>query len=429
MAEDTGLEGMVYTGRGPLSQTVERTISAGPSDAQTTQNGVNPDVQSPSVSPSYNPEAAVAPVEPGPDLIGDLGKAFTKTIGSVPQTPPDQPAPVPDTPQQKTETTQREQQPKEKTWREAEPPPSLTKKAQEGWVAFRTKAVADVEARDSRIKALEEQLAASKNQAPQTEAEIGELRKRLMDAQGIVERVAVERSPLFKSKVIDQEELLKARLGKVVDGTGITPPEADAILRGNLNTRENILENRQMSAFRRQQIADLLSRWDQVAEERDRMTTRGRETLAEYLKEQQAAQESARAKFLRESAQVFEDQLALAVPKLEVYNRIEGNDAWNKSADALKTVARRLYDGNVPREMVAQAAILAPAAVAYQQLLRSAYGQIEELKGQVAKLRGVQPEVRDTGGDISQPGQILSSPNGDFVKNLVQRFQKETGLQ
>jgi hypothetical protein len=401
------------------------TISTGPQPAQ---NGVNPDVQSRAPAPSYNPEAAVSPVEPGPDLIGDLGKAFEKTIGPVPQTPPDRPTPVPDTPQQKTETAQPEQ-PKEKTWREAEPPPSLTKKAQEGWVAFRTKAVADVEARDSRIKALEEQLAASKNQAPQTEAEIGELRKRLMDAQGIVERVAVERSPLFKSKVIDQEELLKARLGKVLDGTGITPPEADAILRGNLNTRENILENRQMSAFRRQQIADLLSRWDQVAEERDRMTTRGRETLAEYLNEQQAAQESARAKFLRESAQVFEDQLALAVPKLEVYNRIEGNDAWNKSADALKTVARRLYDGNVSREMVAQAAILAPAAIAYQQLLRTAYGQIEELKGQVAKLRGVQPEVRDTGGDISQPGQILSSPNGDFVKNLVQRFQKETGLQ
>jgi hypothetical protein len=398
------------------------TISTGP---QPVQNGVNPDVQSPAPAPSYNPEAAVSPIEPGPDLIGDLGKAFEKTIGSVPQTAPDQKTPVSDIPKQKTEP----EQPKEKTWREAEPPPTLTKKAQESWHTFRTKALADVEARDSRIKALEEQLTQSKNQVPQTEAELGELRKRLMDAQGIVERVAIERSPLFKSKVIDQEELIKARLGKVVDGTGITPVEADAILRGNLNTRENILENRQMSAFRRQQIADLLSRWDQVAEERDRMTTRGRETLTEYLKEQQAAQESARAKFLRESAQVFEDQLALAVPKLEVYNRIEGNDAWNKSADALKTVARRLYDGNVPREMVAQAAILAPAAVAYQQLLRAAYGQIEELKGQVAKLRGVQPEVRDTGGDISQPGQILSSPNGDFVKNLVQRFQKETGLQ
>jgi hypothetical protein len=426
MAEDTGLEGMVYTGRAPASQTVERTISTGPSSPQ---NGVSPDVQSLPVPSSNQEGVAVSPVEPGADLIGDLGKAFAKTVGEIPQTPaPEQKTPVPDIAKQKAESEQAEQ-PKEKTWREAEPPSTLAKKAQENWNIFRSRAINDIEARDSRIKALEEQLAASKNQAPQTEAEIGELRKRLNDAQGIVERVAVERSPLFKSKVIDQEELLKVRLGKILDGTGITAPEAEAILRGNLNTRENILENRQMSAFRRQQIADLLSRWDQVEEERERMTTRGRETLTEYLKEQQAAQESARAKFLRESAQVFEDQLALAIPKLEVYNRIEGNDAWNKSADALKTVARRLYDGNVPREMVAQAAILAPAAVAYQQLLRSAYGQIEELKGQVAKLRGVQPEVRDTGGDISQPGQILSSPNGDFVKNLVQRFQKETGLQ
>jgi hypothetical protein len=418
MAEDTGLEGMVYSGRGPSSQTVEKTISTGPSSPQ---NGVSPAAEPAPIPVSR--EEAVSPVEPGADLIGDLGKAFAKTVGEIPQQAPA----VPDIPQQKTEAELPEQ-PKEKTWREAEPPPTLTKKAQESWHTFRSKAIADVEARDSRIKALEEQLTASKTQTPQIEAELGDLRKRLADAQSIVERVAIERSPLFKSKVIDQEELLKTRLAKILDGTGITPAEGEAILNGNLSTRENILENRQMSTFRRQQVADLLSRWDQVTEERERMTSRGRETLVEYLKEQQAAQESARAKFLRESVQVFEDQLALAIPKLEVYNRIEGNDAWNKSADALKTVARRLYDGNVPREMVAQAAILAPAAVAYQQLLRAAYGQIEELKGQVAKLRGVQPEVRDTGGDVSQPGQVLSSPNGDFVKNLVQRFQKETGL-
>ena len=201
------------------------------------------------------------------------------------------------------------------------------------------------------------------------------------------------------------------------------------MLHGDLNTRERILEGRQMSAFRRQQIADLLSKWDNVAEERDRLTSRGRESLQQYLQEQQRQQETARAQFMREAEQVFENQFSLAKPKLEVYNHIEGNDAWNKNADALKTVAMRLYSGNVSREMVAQAAILAPAAVAYQNLLKAAYGQIQELKGQLDKVRGVQPEVRDTGGDVSQPGQILSSPNGDFVKNLVSRFQKETGLQ
>jgi hypothetical protein len=286
-----------------------------------------------------------------------------------------------------------------------------------------------VEARDARIKELEQKLSTAASQRPQAEAEANLLRKQLSETQSIVERVAVERSPLFKSKVLDQEELLKVRLGKILDGTGVTPAEGEHILRGNLNVRESLLESRQMSAFRRQQIADILSRWDQVAEERERMTTRGRETLAEYLKEQQAAAESQRAQFLRESMKVFEDQLALATPKLEVYNHIDGNEAWNKSADTLKTVARQLYNGNVSREMVAQAAILAPAAIAYQNLLRSAYGQIKELQDQVAKLRGVQPEVRDTGGDIAQPGKILSSPNGDFVKNLVNRFQQETGLQ
>jgi hypothetical protein len=372
------------------------------------------------------PQEGTAPAEPGKDLIGDLGKAFTRAIETPQQTPVETPSKeAPDTAQKPAAQTP----PAEKTWREEEPPKTLTKNAQESWKTFRSKAVADVEARDSRIKALESELAEAKTQLPQTQASLDQLKAQLVGAQSIIERVAIERSPIFKTKVLDQEELLRARLGKIIDGTGISAQEADVMLRGDLRSREAVLESRQMSTFRRQQVADIISKWDSVQEDREKMTARGRETLAEYINQQQQAQESARAKFLRESQEVFENQFALCKGKLEVYNHIEGNEAWNKSADTLKTVARRLYDGNVSREMVAQAAILAPAAIAYQNLLRNAYSQIEELKTQVAKLKGLQPEVRDTGADVAQPGRILSSPNGDFVKDLVNKFQQSTGLQ
>jgi len=414
----------VYSGRGPSSQTAEMTISTGPSQQPAP-------VQNDQTS-SSGPQEGVRPSDPGPDLIGELGKAFNRTIG---EPPPHAPEPPKETIQpdarkpDDSKPVQEPEKPKEKTWRDQEPPPSFAKKAQEDWRHFRQKAISDVEARESRIKELEQTIQNFQTAAPKNQEEINLLKKQLSDSEGVVERVAVERSPLFKSKVLDPEEQLRARMGKVLDGTGVSASEAETMLHGDLNTRERILEGRQMSAFRRQQIADLLSKWDNVAEERDRLTSRGRESLQQYLQEQQRQQETARAQFMREAEQVFENQFSLAKPKLEVYNHIEGNDAWNKNADALKTVAMRLYSGNVSREMVAQAAILAPAAVAYQNLLKAAYGQIQELKGQLDKVRGVQPEVRDTGGDVSQPGQILSSPNGDFVKNLVSRFQKETGLQ
>jgi hypothetical protein len=408
---DEGLLGIgEYTGResAPISQVAQSTITTAPESAPAPVAAQPPPTEA-APAPSHPPQA-----EPEKsDLIGDLSKAFAKTIGEVPAAQP--PAP--------------ERKPEEKTWKDAEPPSTVTKRVAEDWRTFREKAKADLEFSQSRIKALEFELEESKKKTPAHESQLAEARKQAQDAMGIIERVAIERSPLFKSKVLDQESLLKARLGQLLDGTGIHPSVAEQILQGDLGTRERAIESQAISAFRRQQIADTLSRWDNVQEDRAKMLDRGKETLQAYVREQQQTQESARAQWLKDAERIFEEQMTLAVPKLEVYNHIEGNDKWNQCCDSLKTVAKRIYSGNVPREMIAQAAILAPAAVAYQNLLRAAYGQIEELRGTVAKLRGVQPEVRDTGGDITQPGQALSSPNGDFVKNLVERFRKDTGLQ
>lgn len=411
---DLGLASLgEYTGRegASTSQTAQTTIQTAPETAPPVAPAPPPPA-APPAPPAEPPKPETPP--PSTDLVADLSKAFAKTIGELPAETKE---PPPETKEPPAET--------KPTWREAEPPPTVTKKVAEDWRNYRNQAKADIESRDTRIKELEKQLESSKAYEPQ----LAEANKRAQDAIGIVEKIAIERSPLFKSKVLDQEQLLKARMAALVDGTGIQAGELDTLLRGDLNTRERMLESRQMSAYRRQQIADTLSKWDGVAEERNTMLERGRETLQAYLREQQQAQETQRAEFNRQQLKVFEDQMALVTPKLEVYNYIDGNEAWNKSCDTLKTMARRLYDGNVTPQMVAQAAILAPAAIAYQNLLRAAYGKITELQEQVNKYRGLQPTVRDTGGDVTQPAKALSSPNGDFVKDLVDRFKRDTGLQ
>lgn len=411
--EDTDLSTLgVYTGREPSSETTQSTIQTRPDGNDQLPNAA--------------PPPAVAPVAPKEDvnLVADLSREFAKNIGEPKpgEQKVDEPAALDGRPPAEAEKTQ------EPSWRDAPPPAGATKKAAETWNSFKAKAQADIEARDSRIKALEAEVAKVANAAPQTQAQLDALKKELMDSHGIVERVAIERSPLFKTKVLDQENLLKARLAKVLDGTGITPQEAAGLLNGDLNLREQIVEPRNLSGFRKQQIADILSKWDNISEERDRMLSRGQETLQQYLKEQEAQQEAHKAQFMREGAQMFEDQLSLIGPKLEVYNQMEGNDAWNNNVIALKAAARRIFDGQVDRSVLAQAAILAPAAVAFQQLLRMAQKRINDLETQNSKLRGVSPEIRDTGADVAQPGRILSSPNGDFVRDLVQKFQKDTGL-
>jgi archaellum component FlaC len=423
----------IYSGREPGGSTAESVVSTQPDPnappSVTPQPAPPPPQPTPTPTPAPLPTPAPMPPlaaePPKTDLISDLSKAFAKDIGEVP-TPSQAEPPKPD------ETRPVAEPPKEKTWRDIEPPQALTKNARESWQTFRTKAFADIDARDAKIKALETELTEVKKTAPNLQTELEQVKGQLTAAQQIVERVALERSPVFKSKVIDQEELIRSRLAKVIPGTGITEQEAANLLRGDLTTREGILENRPMTAMRRTQIVDLLGKWDVVAEERDRMLARGKESLTEFLKEQQAAEESRRAQYMRESEKVFDDQEALCTPKLEPYVRIDGNEDWNRNTLALRQAARRIYSGSVDRQTLAQVALLAPAAIVYQKLLQGSMARIQELEAQVNKMRGVVPTVRDRGADAPTPGSPasggLSSPNGDFVKSLVSRFQKETGL-
>jgi len=417
----------IYTGREPASSTVESVVSTAPDpNAPTPTPAAPPPPQAPAPQPSAPPPATTEPPkEQSSDLISDLSKAFAKDIGEIPAPAAEPPKPG-ETPPPPAEP------PKEKTWRDIEPPQALTKNARESWQTLRNKAFADIDARDAKIKALENELSDAKKAAPNLQTELEQAKQQLGTAQQIVEKVALERSPLFKSKVIDQEELIRARLAKVLPGTGITEQEASNLLRGDLTTREGILENRPMTAMRRTQIIDLLGKWDEVAEERDRMLARGKESLSEFLKEQQAAEESRRAQYMRECDKIFDDQEALCTPKLEPYQRIDGNEDWNKNTAFLRQAARRIYSGSVDRQTLAQVALLAPAAIVYQKLFQGAQARIQELEAQVAKMRGVTPTVRDRGADVPAPGSPpsggLSSANGDFVKSLVSKFQKETGL-
>lgn len=414
----------IYTGRDPAGQTTESTVTTTPDpNAPTPQPQSAPSTPAPSSPPASPPPATPSVSEPPKapdaapsDLVRDMAKNFGKAIGeetAASEQPPAEP-------------------PTQKTWRDEEPPANLTKKAQESWHAYKTKAIADVEARDARIKTLESEVVEAKKGVPTVQAEVEQLRQQLGQAQSIVERVAVERSPLFKTKVTDQEDLVRARLGKVTEGTGLTEQDVNTLLTGNLTARENVLESKPITSFRKTQIIDLLSKWDDVAEERGRMLAHGKESLAEFVKQQQEVETTRRAQYMAECAKVYEEQQALCIPKLEPYQTIEGNDDWNQNVANLKAASRRIYDGSVDRATLAQVAILAPAAVVYQKLFQGAQKRITELEAQVKGLRGVAPTVRDRGGDIPTPNSPPPGPtstNGDFVKDLVGKFQKLTGMQ
>jgi hypothetical protein len=61
----------------------------------------------------------------------------------------------------------------------------------------------------------------------------------------------------------------------------------------------------------------------------------------------------------------------------------------------------------------------------YRQIAEMAIKRIQELSTTIDKMRGVSPGIRDSGGDT----QILQTPrpagDGDIVKTMIERFNKE----
>jgi hypothetical protein len=379
-----------------------------------------PPVQNPTQDP-----ARVQVTESKPDtFMADLVKSFEKaTPPPQESTPPAEPVAAPEP--SKTEPKVDTPEPAETdSYGLPKPPTNLTEKGQRNWTNFKTKAIEEIDKREKELKDLRSQLSA---RAKVDEEEVTKLRKDLADANKMLEQTAVERSPLFKEKILDQQESIRSRLSKIIEGTTLTPSDVERMIAGDMNSREDVLESHDLRTYRKSQIIDLLDKWDQVEADRTAMLANGRQSFEEQLRRKQTEDEARKAQFVRESEQHFENEMTTFAPQLEPYQRIEGNEKWNGIVDLLKTNARKIFSGNIDKQALAQTAILAPAAVVYQRfIVPELTKRIRDLEAQVGRMKGLAPTVTDRGPDTpTQPS--LSSPNGDFVKTLVDRYRKEVG--
>lgn len=419
-----------FTGRGEGSPSSEHPASAPAAAAPVQSEPPPPPPQQPNVvltTPSQTP----APSGTSEDFIAAASRAFSREIAETPPPPaesaepppakpPEQAPAKPETPPPQPEVAAHDLPDAPTHWKEP------SKKA---WRELKGRANEQLAEKEGQIKQLRDELDLAKKQVrPELSSELETTRKNLQEMQSLVERVAIERSQLYKDKILEPQEAVKAQLAKVAGGTTLTGQDLSAMLSGDLAKREEIIEGHDLTSYRKAQIIEALASWDKSEAERERMLARGKESFEEYTREIQTKAENQRAQIVRESAKIFEDQLVTLCPKLEPYNPMPGNEEWNRNVEVLKQNARKIYMGEVDRQTLAQVALLAPAAYVLQKLFQASQNQVAELKEQVTKLRGVSPTVRDRGADQPTTVPSLSSPNGDFVKGLVDRFRQETGF-
>jgi hypothetical protein len=380
--------------------------------------------------PQPNPIFDTPKIEPKPleesNFMADLAKAFSNQTGDTTTSP----APPAEPPPPKDKEPEKKQEPTL-----AEPPPNLTPKAKENWRMMDKRVKAEIAQREERIRALETELDTERKRGAIPLAELDKIKTERDELNKRLERFDIERSPLYKEKVLDRQEQLKAKLAKMGDGTSLNSGAIESLLSGDLVAREKALDAVPLSTYRKGQIIEILDQWDNVQEDKTKLLADGKASFEAYEAEQRNKTEASRAAFVRQHQQVFEDQMTLFARQFEVYNPLpydptaanaEFIKKWNDGVETMRADARQIHSGSIDPQRLAQVAILAPAAMRYREMFQWAMAQNKQLQEKVAKLQGLQPSARDTGPEVSSRSGQLSSSNGDFVRGLVDRFTRET---
>lgn len=379
-------------------------------------------------TPKIEPKPLEAP--PQSNFMADLAKAFTAQAETSPEAAPSV-APH----EKKADALPKAEAPASSVM--GEPPPNLTPKAKESWRLRDQRVHAEISQREERIRALQSELEAERKRALAPAEELNKIKTERDELGKRLERFDIERSPLYKEKVVDRQEALKAKITKITEGTGVNAGTIDSLLNGELSTRERVLDSQQLSSYRKGQIIELMDQWDGVQEDKAKLLADGKASFDAYQAEQRARSDAERAEYVRQNQRLFDDQMTLFGRQLEVYQPMpydptaqnaEFIKKWNEGVEVMRADARTIHSGAVDPQRLAQVAILAPAALRYREMFTWAMQQNKQLQEQIERLRGVQPTVRDSGVDVgSSRGGQLSSRNGDFVRSLVDRFNKEAG--
>jgi len=97
-----------------------------------------------------------------------------------------------------------------------------------------------LEAREKIIRDLQTQLSdKDKTHSGQAE-EFTRLKDELTNANKVLEQTAIERSPMFKEKILDQQETVRTRLGKIIEGTSLNPSDINRLIGGDLASRQSV---------------------------------------------------------------------------------------------------------------------------------------------------------------------------------------------
>lgn len=298
-------------------------------------------------------------------------------------------------------------------------PPSLPNpKAKDSWESMKAAVraaeakVADTEKYTAAAAAAEAKLAAA-------EARLAEREAKLAEYDGIVTRARLDDHPDFRREFIDGRSKLIERAQTIIDESG---GDKDAVATAlNLKGRPRVEALREIAGDLDNFQSGRLGR---VIDELTDLDARGdakRATAADAYKELQEQDRQreieGRSDLVKRKFLEFEDTTRRMRGELEVFNKVDGDDAWNAKSETIVREAKEYMDANPHADV--EAVLHARAMPVYRELFLAARTEGEAKDAKIAEMEA---ELKGIHG--KRPGLTPRSAEGKTAgKSFTERME------
>lgn len=286
-------------------------------------------------------------------------------------------------------------------------------------------------------KAMEEFQA--KLQASANPKELEELRQKVSELDQQLEKRALLDHPRFKAAFDNKIDALVDYAKKYA------PQEKAAEIAILLRQKDSPERNSKIdeiaesidASLNKTKFLNIINDLDKIAAEREEKVAEWKENKR-LLDEQEAKDRAKQTEQLGQIQRKTAEQLNAAwnetaqrltskEAELEWYQKIEGNEKWNKEVEERLRNVRTLAEGEMPPDKLYELSALALSAPMFRRMFLEERARTMKLNGEIAALRGVQPNP-GAGGAASGDDSGVSDTD-DYITAAERQLVKQGHLR
>lgn len=248
---------------------------------------------------------------------------------------------------------------------------------------------------------------------------------RAAELEARVERTDFEKSPRFQQQFTTKEQnALKDATG-YLEGSDVNPNVIELAARATGAARIKILGEAGVSGELLSAIMPSLRAYDDVQREKTAALENWKGTAAQWQAEQEKQKTAAEAQTRAQEERVMADVGKKVAANFEVYQKVEGHDAWNAQVDDLQTEAKKFFSGDMPLEQIAEVAYYGLGAKHLHAMFHTLQGKYREVQTELAKLKSASPGGGNANGGTN--GHADPTDTLPLAQGAAARFDRAMG--